>query len=103
MALLDTLAETQSFSELMARLGPFALLAFFLLVGVAYTVKEVKRATGATQIAFRRILIGEVVFVLILSVFAMFVWYKSNIVAPHIITGSIEGLRDELVVSDDLF
>ena len=103
LALLDTLGQTEKLSESLSRFGPFTLLAFLLIFGVTYTIVKVEKASDANKAIFRKILIGEMLFVLLLSVFAMFVWYKVNVNAPHIITGSIEGLRDELVVSDQIY
>jgi cell wall-associated NlpC family hydrolase len=103
LALLDTLGQTEKLSAILSRFGPFALLAFLLLFGVTYTIVKVEKASDVNKATFRKILIGEMLFVLLLSVFAMFVWYKVNVNAPHIITGSIEGLRDELVVSDQVY
>src|SRR5262245_58601384 len=89
-------------TELLSASGPFALMAL-LVLGIAYTFKELRQAKGATRQTFAKILIFEAVFGVFLSLFTMFVWYRTNVATASIITGTIEGLTDELVFSKELF
>src|SRR5438034_5538722 len=99
---MATEVNPTAWSDLLSKSGPFALLAF-LLAGVVYTFSELRKATGANRRTVARILVFEAVFGVALTVFAMFVWYRLNVSSANIITGTIEGLTDEIVVSRDLF
>ena len=104
MALIVLGNSTDSFAKTMSQYGPYALLAFFLLVGLGVAARQVNQAPDTNRSLFRRLFIFEWGLVVALMVFTMFVWYCANVSSVYVMTGTIENLGpDETIYSDDLF
>jgi len=104
MDLIASVNSTDSFAKTLGQYGPYALLAFFLLVGLGVAARQVNKAPAMNRSLFRRLFIFEWGLVVALMVFAMFVWYRVNVSPIYVMTGTIENLDPhETIYSDDLF